>query len=119
MEGSAYRPLDSWIDHDNMVTALMILSRDEKRAFMRMNIESEISFSRSGSNQTYTGQSIDLSASGMRFTTQMPITVGETLAVLVNPGVSITPPLAVTLSVMRVIEDEDGQYDVAGLTQPG
>ncbi len=83
-----------------------------------MNIESEVSFSRPGSVQVHSGKSIDLSASGIRFVTQMPVTVGETLAIHVNPGVSITPPLEVTMAVIRVVENDDGQYDVAGLTQP-
>ncbi len=96
----------------------MILSRDEKRNFMRMSIESEVSFSRPGSVQVHSGKSVDLSASGMRFVTQMPVSVGETLAVHVTPRVSITPPLEVIMAVIRVVESDDGQYDVAGLTQP-
>lgn len=110
-------PSYSWIDHSNRVIVSMMLGRDEKRGFMRMNIESEVSVSRPGSSQMYSGKSVDLSASGVRFITQMAVTVGETLAVQLNAGTPVTPPLAVTISVVRVIEHGDGRYDVAGLTR--
>lgn len=107
----------SKVDHSNAVIESMIIGRNDKRDFIRMNIESEVSFSRPGSTETCDGKSIDLSATGMRFITKTLVAVGEMLEISVKPGVSITPPLEVTMEVVRVVETEDGQYDVAGVTK--
>ncbi len=82
-----------------------------------MNVESEVSFSRPDSSETHYGKGIDLSATGMRFLTKTAVSIGETLDICVKPGVSITPPLEITMTIVRITETEDGQYDVAGLTK--
>lgn len=109
----------SKVDHTNTVIESMIIGKSEKRDFIRMSIESEVSFHRPDSGVTYKGKTIDLSATGMRFLTKSPVHVGELLEISVKPGVSITPPLEVTLEVIRVEETGDGQYDVAGITKTG
>lgn len=105
------------VDHSNTVIESMIIGKSDKRDFIRMSIESEVSFSRPGSAECYSGKTIDLSATGLRFITKTPVQVGETIHITVKPGVSITPPLEVTMEVVRVVEVDDGQYDVAGVTK--
>lgn len=106
-------------DHSNAVIESMIIGRNDKRDFIRMNIESEVSFGRPGSSERFTGRTIDLSATGMRFVTRSEVELGEILEISVKPGVSITPPLDVRMTVVRVDKTADGQYDVAGVTKTG
>jgi hypothetical protein len=113
-------PIESFYskaDHSNTVIEAMIRGRDDKRDFIRMSIESEVSFTRPGSSETYSGKTMDLSATGLRFITKTHVQVGEMLEITIKPGVAITPPLEVTMAVVRVVETEDGQYDVAGVTK--
>lgn len=107
----------SKVDHSNTVIESMIIGKSEKRDFIRMNIESEVSFNRPGSDETFQGKTVDLSATGLRFITEAPVQVGELLNITVKPGVSITPPLDITMAVVRVEKTEDGHYDVAGVTK--
>ena len=107
----------SKIDHSNAVIEAMIIGKQDKRDFIRMNIESEVSFSRPGSAEIHSGKGIDLSASGMRFITKTLVRVGELLQISVKPGVAITPSLEVTMEVVRIVETEDRQYDVAGVNK--
>lgn len=105
------------VDHSNAVIESMITGKDDKRDFIRMSIESEVNFTRPGSTEAYSGKTVDLSANGLRFITNTPVKVGEMLDVTIKPGVAITPPLEVTMAVVRVVETEDGQYEVAGVTK--
>jgi len=96
----------------------MVIGRDDKRNFIRMSIESEVSFNRPGSNEMLAGKTVDLSATGIRFITQSPVNIGELLEIEVKPGVDLTPPLISTMAVVRVTQSEDGKdYDVAGVMQ--
>ena len=112
-------PIESFYskpEHSNAVIDSMI-RKDDKRSFIRMSIESAVSFTRPGSTEEHSGKTVDLSATGLRFITKTPVKVGEILDITVKPGVAITPPLDVTMAVVRVVETEDGQYDVAGVTK--
>lgn len=113
----AIKSFYSKADHSNSVIEAMIIGKSDKRDFIRMSIDSELTFCRPGSKQSYSGKTIDLSATGMRFITKAPVAIGEMLEIVVNPGVAITPPLEVTMAVVRVLETEEGHYDVAGVTR--
>jgi hypothetical protein len=95
----------------------MIVGRNDKRNFIRMNTESEISFKKTGSDQSFTGKTIDLSATGIHFITEAPVAAGDMLEVIIKPGVDVTPPLETTVAVVRADKTDDGKYDVAGVMQ--
>ena len=105
------------VEHPNTVIESMIIGKDDKRDFIRMTIESEVTFTRPDSTEIYEGKTIDLSATGIRFITSTEVKVGEMLDITVKPGVSITPPLDITMAVVRVTKTDDGRYDVAGVSK--
>ncbi|HGX92052.1 MAG TPA: PilZ domain-containing protein [Candidatus Tenderia sp.] len=93
----------------------MIEEHNEKRGFIRVAITSNVDFRRLGGRETNQGQTKDLSASGLCFTTPATVETGEVLEVTVHPGASITPPLEAKLTVTRVGRDEAARlYEVAG-----
>ena len=94
----------------------MHYGRDDKRKYPRMQMDSEVTFSRPGSQQNMTGQAKNLSADGLCFITPMAVAAGETLTVTVHPGSAITPSLDTRMKVTRVIE-QDQHYEVAGILQ--
>ncbi len=95
----------------------MMFGRDDKRDFIRMVIDSEMSFSRINSNQSHSGKTLDISASGMRFSTTHPVDIGELLSVTITPKSDITPPLERTVEVVRVDrnKEEGSDHIIAGI----
>ncbi len=101
-------------DNKNSVIESMIIGRSDKRDFIRMNIESEVDIRRPGESTSFQGITEDLSANGVRFKTSTPVKAGEELHVTVKPKNTITPPLEMTVEVIRVDISEDGlSYEAA------
>lgn len=96
----------------------MISGQTERRKFIRVAIDSRMEFRRGDSPQRFEGQAVDLSATGLRFTTQAPVEKGEVIQVVVHPGASVTPPLESRMTVLRIAADKaSGIYEVAGMLE--
>lgn len=78
----------------------------EKRDFLRMPIDCELSFSESGSSKQYQGNVINLSSKGILFTSNMEFEAGKKLDITLTPSNSITPPMEATVVVMRVVNND-------------
>lgn len=78
----------------------------EKRDFLRMPIDCELSFSESGSSKQYQGNVINLSSKGILFTSNMEFESGKKLDITLTPSNSITPPMEATVVVMRVVNND-------------
>jgi len=101
-------------NYSNAVIESMIVGKSDQRGFLRMGIESELTFQISGKNETYTGKTKDLSATGICFNTDQVVAEGDVLQISVKPGTDITPPLEAMLTVIRVTPGRNGGFDVAG-----
>jgi len=104
-------------NYSNSVVESMVIGRSDQRGFLRMDVRSKLTFKPCGGDEEYEGISQDLSATGLRFITKQKVNVGDMLDIYMKPGIDITPPLETTLAVVRVVETDDGQYDVAGVMQ--
>jgi hypothetical protein len=103
-------------DVSNRARDLVMIGRDDKRNFIRMNIDAHIIFNRTNSTGQHSAKAKDLSATGLRFITDAAVDIGEKLEVAIHPGTDLTPPLMATMTVVRVFQDEESNnYDVAGL----
>ena len=78
----------------------------EKRDFLRMPIDCELSFSASGSSKQYQGNVINLSSKGILFTSNAEFEAGDRLDITLTPSNSITPPMEATVVVMRVVNND-------------
>ena len=78
----------------------------EKRDFLRMPIDCELSFIRSGNSERYEGNVINLSSKGILFTSSERFEEGAALELLLTPSNSITPPMEAEAVVTRVIDYE-------------
>ncbi len=86
-----------------------------RRSFQRLEVETDLSFHRSGEPAgCHRGWTRDLSADGLQFETEVAVTAGELLYVCVTPADERLPPLTGTLQVARVDEIEGGGAVVAG-----
>lgn len=84
----------------------------EKRDFLRMPIDCELSFSAAGEDQSYSGNVINLSSKGILFTSNRAFDEGTSLEIRLTPSNSSTPPFEAVASVARVT-DNDAVYEIA------
>ncbi len=73
----------------------------EKRDYIRMFVNADVSFKRQGNNQNFQGKSRDISGKGVSFITSEPVTEGEILDIVVNAVEASVPPLEIVAKVMR------------------
>ncbi len=78
----------------------------EKRDFLRMPIDCELSFSVEGSSKQYQGNVINLSSKGILFTSSEKFESGTTLQIVLTPSNSTTSPMEAEVVVARVSSNE-------------
>ena len=78
----------------------------EKRDFLRMPIDCELSFSKAGSSRQYQGSVINLSSKGILFTSAEKFDQGTVLEITLTPSNSATPPMETEAVVTRVCDNE-------------
>lgn len=86
----------------------------EKRNFIRMETDSKIEYRKSGSKQLYCGQCINLSASGVLFSSSHHVSPGTEVEINIAPELTIVRPLQATIQVVRSQIGSDGGYTIAG-----
>ena len=84
----------------------------EKRDFLRMPIDCELSFSESGSTRQYQGNVINLSSKGILFTSSEKFEEGTILDIILTPSNSATPPMEASVTVARV-DSNDVLFEIA------
>ena len=103
-------------NNSNSVIESMIVGKSDQRGFLRMGVKSKLTFKICGKNDVYEATSNDLSATGISFISKQQVNEGDLLEVHMKPGMDITPPLAMTIKVIRVIANDSGEYEIAGAT---
>ena len=78
----------------------------EKRDFLRMPIDCELSFLVEGSTKQYQGNVINLSSKGILFTSTEKFDPGTTLQIVLTPSNSTTAPMEAEVVVARVASNE-------------
>ena len=78
----------------------------EKRDFLRMPIDCEMTFSKTGSTRQYSGSVINLSSKGILFTSKEKFDEGSVLKITLTPSNSDTLPMEATAVVTRVTSNE-------------
>ncbi len=84
----------------------------EKRDFLRMPIDCELSFGRRGDDARHQGKVINLSSKGILFTSSEGFAEGEQLDILLTPSNALTPPMEAAVVVSRVT-DNDASFEIA------
>jgi len=90
------------------------LHHNERRDFIRMEMDTGLSFKRDGSATVYSGRCLDLSHTGMQIETETVLSTGERIAVSLDLGNPQFEPMRAHLEVLRVEERPDGGYLIAG-----
>jgi len=91
----------------------MNVIHDDRRNFMRMDINCNIHYAAEGGTPDKCAQLRNLSACGLQFICEEDFAAGQRLEVLVEPPGEITPPLRGLATVLRSKPLEEGGYAVA------
>ena len=104
-----------FLEHESRAL-FMTINYDEKRSFYRMSVDCQIEFSEPGSSEKFKGEGKNLSATGVKFITEHKLTEGQELDVIVHPVIQTVTPLTARAKVIRVIEDEENNKYIIGLS---
>jgi hypothetical protein len=85
---------------------------DEKRDFLRMPIDCNLSYSVVGEQRDFQGKVINLSSMGVLFASKQRLEVGSLLTLVLTPSQGNTPPMHATVKVTRVVSNQV-QYEIA------
>lgn len=87
---------------------------DEKRDFSRMRIETQVTYTVKGADDTpHQGTSNDLSATGLAMTTNYKLVVGDEIEIVMNAADERLPPFIADGHVLRVVSDDENAFDVS------
>ncbi len=91
---------------------------DEKRDYIRVEVDCPIVFRAEGSEEKELGKVRNLSGRGMMFIAQRELPVESRLEVLVKPENDITPPLHARVRVVRVAKPRRGDgFEIGAVIQ--
>jgi len=91
---------------------------DEKRDYIRINVDCEIRYSLPGSDQDELGKVTNLSGRGMMFIADQLLEVDNRVEVRIQPENTITPPLHANVRVVRVNKRRhDEGYEIGAVIQ--
>jgi hypothetical protein len=91
----------------------MALDYAEKRNYFRMNMDCNVEYSVNGNKEKQCGQLKSLSGNGVSFMSAQAVQPGTEVQVSITPENSITPPLHVTVEVLRC-QAEGNKFEIAG-----
>lgn len=85
---------------------------NEKRAFLRIDLDSEMQYRAVNSTEFQPAQCTSLSGSGVSFVASKHFNEGELLEIQITPQNAITPNFCAFVEVVR-ISLHDGKYKIA------
>lgn len=90
-----------------------MLTHDEKRDYIRMDVDCDITYKPADSTQSKVGRCTTLSGAGVSFIADQHYDVGLAMEVSITPKTSITPPMTAFIEVVRSVKRGDTEYEIA------
>ncbi|MFO7602595.1 MAG: PilZ domain-containing protein [Gammaproteobacteria bacterium] len=93
---------------------------DEKRDYVRVHVESDMYYQSEYDDEPQVGKLQNLSGRGLMFIASHPISKESMIDIRIDPTNKITPPLTVTVRVVRVTKQRHGDgYEIGAVMQKG
>jgi hypothetical protein len=90
-----------------------MLTHDEKRDYIRMDVDCDITYRPADASEAKTGRCTTLSGAGLSFVADQSFNIGLAMEVSIIPKTSITPPMTAYIEVVRSVKRDDDNYDIA------
>ena len=92
-----------------------MLDHSEKRDFIRMTVDCQVSYRELGADEVHIGSTKNLSGKGILFLAEKEIPIGTVLEINVSADNDVTPALDATVEVVRIEIIEPGRYEIGCL----
>ncbi|MEI6745637.1 MAG: PilZ domain-containing protein [Methylococcaceae bacterium] len=89
------------------------MNHNEKRAYLRISIDSEMRYRLVDSLEFYSAQCSSLSGAGIAFITTQRCDEGKAMEVYIKAPNTITPAFTAFVEVVRVTELANGECEIA------
>lgn len=86
---------------------------EEKRAFMRINVDCDMTYRLIDGHQFENARCTSLSGAGVSFIAQQHCDEGKAIEISITPQNSLTPSLTAFVEVIRVCAKDAGNYEIA------
>ena len=86
---------------------------DEKRSYIRMEIDCDITYRLEGSEQIYHGRCSSLSGAGVSFIAEKYFPPGKAMEINIIPKSSVTPPMTAFIEIVRTTKQDEDCYEIA------
>lgn len=90
-----------------------MLDYDEKRNFIRMEMDCDVTYKLADSDEVHRGRCSSISGAGVTFITDRLFEPGKAMEVNVIPKNTITPSMTAFIEVIRSTQQVDGSYEIA------
>lgn len=86
---------------------------DEKRDYIRMDVDCDITYKLADSDEVKTGRCTSLSGAGVSFIAETSYAIGLAMEIKVIPQNSLTPAMTAFIEIVRSVSHKDGSYEIA------
>jgi hypothetical protein len=90
-----------------------MLNYDEKRSFIRMEMDCDITYKLADSDTVYSGRCSSISGAGVSFISDCSFGLGKAMEINVTPKSNITPSMTAFIEVIRSTQLDDGNHEIA------
>lgn len=90
-----------------------MLEYDEKRNYIRMEVDCDILYKLMDSNEEFKGVCTTISGSGVSFITDQNFEPGIAMEIKILPKSATTPPMNAFIEVVRSMQQEANKYEIA------
>lgn len=90
-----------------------MLDYDEKRDYIRMDVDCDITYKLADSETLKSGRCTSLSGAGVSFIAESAYDAGLAMEVNILPKNAVTPSMTAFIEVVRSIPQDDGSFEVA------
>ena len=89
---------------------------DEKRDFIRVSVDCELTYRLDENSLEETGLAQNLSGRGLMFIAEQELPVGDMLEVHITPETNVTPPLHAMVKIVRADKKRKGDgYEIGAI----
>lgn len=90
-----------------------MMEYDEKRNYIRMEVDCDITYKMADSNEHYHGRCTSISGAGVSFIADRPFDSGKAMEINVVPQNTVTPPMTAFIEVVRSTKRDNERYEIA------
>lgn len=90
-----------------------MLTHDERRDYIRMDVDCDITYKLADSSLVKTGRCTTLSGAGVSFIADQSFEPGLAMEVSITPKSNITPPMTAYIEVVRSTKRDNTEYEIA------